>query len=589
MSARSFVLLTACFAAVLVACCRAALGAGEPVTCFGLAATMLGTDEPDQLDGTPGPDVIVGLGGNDKLNAFGGDDLVCGGDGNDTILGGDGDDRLDAGSGNDGVDGGLGDDTMTGGGDSTDLLGFVDSPQGVKIDLAAGTASGEGTDTMTGFPAVAGSPYADIVQGDASTNFFLPLGGSDQIDGRSGFDYVVFLDAVDANLTTGIATAGNDRVGLTGIEGLVSNGGTLRGDGHDNTLAFGAVMNGLGGNDTILPSGTRATVLGGPGDDLIASGAGDDVVDGGTGQDTLSFLASSTPVQIDLAAGHARGRGTDAVRGIENVDGSQFDDTLDGDAAPNSLYGNGGDDRLSGRGGDDFLSGGSGANTLDGGPGSDFCLDGTALSCETVQRTGTSATGAAGASVTGFQSVSGLLAPAGCRTVLCRDARHEVSLLAENPSTLEALAATTVSDRISYAYSPTCTVGGGKVTMTIRPPSQVLPLPGVVNQTVDWYAELRRLRPHEAHPSALTAGVQVFVTSQASAPIAGPLIQTPGYPQWVDDTNAKYKVPTKRLANVARYRWVGHIKWEDSLTTGIAWVVPVLVVPGNARRAFCGG
>jgi len=81
----------------------------------------------------------------------------------------------------------------------------------------------------------------------------------------------------------------------------------------------------------------------------------------------------------------------------------------------------------------------------------------------------------------------------------------------------------------------------------------------------------------------------VFVTSQASAPIAGPLIQTPGYPQWVDDTNAKYKVPTKRLANVARYRWVGHIKWEDSLTTGIAWVVPVLVVPGNARRAFCGG
>ena len=61
-------------------------------TCNGLAATIVGTEDDDELRGTTGDDVIVGLGGNDR---------ILGGDGNDTICGGDGDDDLYGEGGND--------------------------------------------------------------------------------------------------------------------------------------------------------------------------------------------------------------------------------------------------------------------------------------------------------------------------------------------------------------------------------------------------------------------------------------------------------------------------------------------------------
>ncbi|CAG0992925.1 hypothetical protein GPROT1_03181, partial [Gammaproteobacteria bacterium] len=69
-------------------------------TCFGLPATVIGTDGNDVLNGSPRDDVIVGLGGNDVINGLGGNDVICGGDGNDILAGGAGNDRLDAGAGN---------------------------------------------------------------------------------------------------------------------------------------------------------------------------------------------------------------------------------------------------------------------------------------------------------------------------------------------------------------------------------------------------------------------------------------------------------------------------------------------------------
>src|SRR4051794_4373853 len=95
--------------------------AEELPTCFGVPATIVGTDGDDDLVGTDGADVIVGRDGNDRITPGLGDDRVCAGAGNDVIGGPPGDDlRFD---GND----------LLSGGDGSDRLGrsaqFFDQPQ----------------------------------------------------------------------------------------------------------------------------------------------------------------------------------------------------------------------------------------------------------------------------------------------------------------------------------------------------------------------------------------------------------------------------------------------------------------------------
>ncbi|MGQ0595600.1 MAG: choice-of-anchor D domain-containing protein [Gammaproteobacteria bacterium] len=83
--------------------------------CFGVQATIVGTDGPDRLNGTPGRDIIAALGGNDVINGRGGNDFLCGGKGDDKLRGGMGRDGLDGGSGRDKLDGGGNPDRCIGG------------------------------------------------------------------------------------------------------------------------------------------------------------------------------------------------------------------------------------------------------------------------------------------------------------------------------------------------------------------------------------------------------------------------------------------------------------------------------------------
>ena len=92
-------------------------------TCFGQAATIVGTALNNVINGTAGRDVIVGLGGADTINGLGGDDLICGGDGPDVINGGDGADRIDGGASPDDLNGGRGDDFLDGGLQNDSLRG----------------------------------------------------------------------------------------------------------------------------------------------------------------------------------------------------------------------------------------------------------------------------------------------------------------------------------------------------------------------------------------------------------------------------------------------------------------------------------
>ncbi len=100
------------------------------------------------------------------------------------------------------------------------------------------------------------------------------------------------------------------------------------------------------------------------GNDLIRGGAGADTLIGGDGADTVSYSLSASGVTVSLATGKGSGgdAADDTLVGIENLNGSQYNDILTG---------NGGANVLQGLFGDDVLRGGAGADTFNGGIGID--------------------------------------------------------------------------------------------------------------------------------------------------------------------------------------------------------------------------
>ncbi|WP_335943647.1 retention module-containing protein [Pseudomonas sp. G166] len=155
--------------------------------------------------------------------------------------------------------------------------------------------------------------------------------------------------------------AGHTLTGTSGDDVLLAGNG-------DNTLNAGD------GNDILSAGSGNNTLHGGAGDDLLYSGTGNDLLDGGTGNDTVSYAHATAGVTVNLgllAAQNTVGAGTDTLAGIENLVGSNFNDTLTGDGASNRINGGLGHDVLNGGGGDDLLIGGLGNNTLTGGSGAD--------------------------------------------------------------------------------------------------------------------------------------------------------------------------------------------------------------------------
>lgn len=141
-------------------------------------------------------------------------------------------------------------------------------------------------------------------------------------------------------------------------------------------------LSGAEGNDLLMGWGGADTLEGGSGNDVLLGRAGGDLMIGGEGTDWVSYAFDDGPVGAAIEpwiqAFHWGAGLGDTLVGIENLEGSEFDDGLTGDdAGDNILLGRGGNDGLFGRGGNDTLTGGSGSDTLDGGSGDDE-LDGTA-------------------------------------------------------------------------------------------------------------------------------------------------------------------------------------------------------------------
>ena len=156
-------------------------------------------------------------------------------------------------------------------------------------------------------------------------------------------------------------TAGND------VFAGRLDGSYLYGDVGDDRLL------GQGGVDILEGSDGDDKLGGRGGDDILRGGAGADYLSGGLGRDSACYCYASSGVTADLVTpsvntGDAAG---DTYNSVENLWGSQFDDSLYGNAGVNELSGFNGDDSLYGREGNDILIGDGGADHLDGGDGRD--------------------------------------------------------------------------------------------------------------------------------------------------------------------------------------------------------------------------
>lgn len=300
----------------------------------------------DSLDGGGGDDSLEGGSGRDSLAGADGHDLLDGGAVADLLEGGEGDDTLQGGEGPDSLSGGAGDDRLDGG-DGEDTVSYAQAARGVRVDLVAGTARGEGSDTLVAMEHAIGSAAADSLAGNEGANELAGGAGDDSLRGAGGDDRLVGGHGADY-------LAGGD-----GKDELLGGGGSdrLLGGSGDDLLAGG------GGHDLLE---------GGGGNDTLAADAGDDTLDGGNGVDTLRFDPGAAAVRVDLEAGSASGAGSDLLVDVENVVGTGGGDSLAGSAADNRLDGLDGDDLLTGAAGADWLEGDLGNDTLAGGEGDDL-------------------------------------------------------------------------------------------------------------------------------------------------------------------------------------------------------------------------
>jgi len=154
-------------------------------------------------------------------------------------------------------------------------------------------------------------------------------------------------------------------------------GHTLQGTAGDDVLLAGNgddTLNGGAGHDVLVGGVGNDALYGGEGDDLLIGGPGNDLLDGGPGNDTASYASATAGVTVDLGhvgAQNTGGAGLDTLVSIENLIGSDDNDTLIGNDGDNVLSGGLGDDILIGGGGNDILIGGPGNDTLTGGSGND--------------------------------------------------------------------------------------------------------------------------------------------------------------------------------------------------------------------------
>jgi Ca2+-binding RTX toxin-like protein len=326
--------------------------------------TLIGSAQGDFLRGG---NIIVTLADGSAIKSGDGNDVIDGGAGNDTLIGGAGNDVLIGGTGSDSLDGGVGNDTAD----------YSGSNYAINIAISSGAAplggwDGTGTDTITYLETLIGSSHDDILASDSAANLILGGEGNDLIDGGLGADTLnggLGADTVSyASNTYGVHVTINGSAFDGTANDLLSEFENLAGspviDGLQGDDAANLILGG-GGDDVIWGHGGNDTLVGGDGNDYLYTGRGSDSLDGGNGTDTANYGISESPINMLMQPGvwtGSHGSDTDTLGYIENVTGSDYDDTIIGD---------GNDNLLVGGAGNDFIRGGYGVDSINGGNGND--------------------------------------------------------------------------------------------------------------------------------------------------------------------------------------------------------------------------
>ena len=353
----------------------------------------------DSVAGNVADNLLEGRGGADSLMGGAGNDTLIGGTGADTLDGGEGydtavytgsdaavtvnlgngnatgshaegdtltsienltgsafDDALTGAAGNNVIEGGAGADALDGG-EGTDTASYTASDAAVTVDLLNGTATGghAAGDTLNGIENLSGSRYSDVLTGDAGANRLEGGAGNDRLTGGAGADTLIGGTGLDTAFYATSAAA----VTVNLLDGTAT-GGDAQGDTMDSI-------------ENLTGSAFEDTLTGNADNNVLEGGGGGDTLDGGEGIDTASYAGSASRVDVRLSGtvvnyGDATG---DTLTNIENLIGSDHNDTLVGNGQANAMTGMVGNDLLWGSSGDDFLTGGPGADRLVGGAGHD--------------------------------------------------------------------------------------------------------------------------------------------------------------------------------------------------------------------------
>ncbi len=420
---------------------------------------------------------LDGGAGHDTLTSSGGADLLLGGDGSDLLNGGSGNDTLNGQDGNDKLVGAAGVDELVGGNDSdsvietanadftltnatlvigttTDIVSEIESASltgGIGNNTLTASAftfggvtlsGGTGNDSLVGTnldDSLDGGSGNDTLRGGLGNDSLTGGLGNDSLDGGDGTDRMIEMGNVNLTITnTSLSGLGTDVI----VSGTIDVA-ALTGGAGNNTLSasavtsFAVMLDGVGGNDTLIGGSLDDLLDGGTGDDVLMGKGGADTLNGGTDSGTVtlprdvlvesgatSYALSNTMLVtggsvedvftgIESArltthvttdsiinafngAGSAftgattltGGNGVDTIyggNGVDSISGGAANDKLDGKGSNDKLFGQAGHDKLRGGDGNDTLDGGDGHDTLAGEDGDDSLVGGTGLSSTSSQ------------------------------------------------------------------------------------------------------------------------------------------------------------------------------------------------------------